>query len=312
MKRIYAMILALALILNLSAQEEADTTRVGIGKKNIVTVTEDDEGTNVNVKDDLVVVDETDDTIKIKLGNKAISIVEDGNRTNVEIIEEEDFDRHGWKKKSYRFKGHWSGFELGLNNWIDPSGQLAGAKPENHFLDLNTGKSWEYDLNFMQFSIPFGKPVGLVTGMGFKWNNYWFDGNNSITKDPVTGVIVPLYPSAGVSYDKTKLKTIYLTVPLLFEVQFGPKKKGFFGAGVIGDLKLSSNTKLKYYEGGSKQREKERSDFNISPLRYHLTVRAGYRFVKLFANYSMMPMFETDKGPEVYPITIGLTLINFR
>ena len=312
MKKIAAIFSAFLFVLNMSAQEEGDTTRVNIGNKNIVTVTEDDEGTNVNVKDDFVVVDETGDTVKVKLGNKAISIVEKGGNTHVDIIQEEDFQRYGWCKRTNQFKGHWAGFELGLNNWIDGSGQLAGTKPEHRFLDLNTGKSWEFDLNIMQFNLPLGKPVGMVTGMGFKWNNYWFDGNNNIMKDPVTGIIVERPAPVGVSYSKSKLNTFYLTVPLLVEVQFGPRQKGFFAIGVIGDLKLLSNTRLRYYEGGSKQREKTKSDFNLSPLRYHITARAGYSFIKVFANYSMVTMFKRDMGPELYPVTIGLTLINFR
>ena len=298
--------------LNLPAQERGDTTRIGVGKKDLVTVTDNDRGTNVNVKEDLVVVDETDDTVKVKLGNKAISVYEEGDKIHVEIIDKKDFAKHGWKEKPEKFKGHWAGFELGPNNWLDPSWKLAGSEPENQFLDLNTGKSWEYDVNFMQFSIPFGKPVGLVTGMGLKWNNYWFDGNNSIMKDPQTGVIIPRFPPQDISYSKTKLNTLYLTVPLVFEVQFGPHKKGFIGAGVIGDLKLGSNTRVKYYDGNSKQKEKIKSDFNLSPLRYHLTFRVGYSFVKLFANYSMVSLFERDKGPELYPVTVGLTLLSFR
>ena len=161
------------------------------------------------------------------------------------------------------------------------------------------------DLNIMQFNMPFGKPLGLVTGMGFKWNNYWFDGNNNIMKDPVTRIIVESPAPAGVTYAKSKLNTFYLTVPLIFEVQFGPKKKGFISIGVIGDLKLCSNTKVKYYTGGSKQKEKVKSDFNLSPLRYHLTARAGYKFVKIFANYSMVPMFKEGMGPELYPVTVA-------
>lgn len=289
-----------------------DTTKIGVGKKNILTVTDDDKGTNVNVKDDFVIVDETDDTVKVKLGNKAISVTEDRNGTHIEIIQEEDFARHGWKKKSYRFKGHWAGFELGLNNLVDPGGQLAGTKPEHMFMDLNTGKSWEWNVNFLQYSIPTGKPLGFVTGMGFKWNNYWFNGNSNIMKDPTSGVIAPRYPDAGISYDKTKLNTLYLTIPLTFEVQFGHKHRGFVSVGVIGDMKLCSNTKLKWYDSGSRQREKSKSDFNLSPFRYHLTARAGYKFVKIFANYSMVPMFKKDLGPELYPVTIGLTLISFR
>ena len=115
-------------MLSLTAQE-ADTTEIGIGEKNVVTVTESDEGTNVNVKDDFVVVDETDDTIKVKLGNKAISITEDDDGTNVKIIEKEEFEKHGWKKKSERFKGHWSGLDIGMNNLIDRDYNMAGFKP---------------------------------------------------------------------------------------------------------------------------------------------------------------------------------------
>ena len=312
MRNILTLLLALTLHVTMCAQEQSDTTKINIGKKNILTVSENEKGTNVNVSEDLVVVDEKDDTIKLKLGNKAISIYEDGKETHVEIIEEEDFEKHGWRKDKDRFRGHWAGFELGLNNWVDPSGRLAGTKPENRFLDLNTGRSWEYDLNFMQFSLPFGKTLGMMTGMGFKWNNYWFDGNNNIEKNPLTGVIQARTPDAGITYSKTKLNSLYLTVPLLFEIQFGPKHKGFVGAGVIGDLKLGSNTRLKYFDAGTKQKEKIKDDFNLSPLRYHLTLRAGYKFVKVFANLSMVPLFEPDMGPRLYPVTVGLTLINFR
>jgi hypothetical protein len=312
MRRIFVFILILAIMPHLSAQEESDTTKVGIGKKNIVTVTEDHDGTEVIVKDDFVIVDDRDDTVKVKLGNKAISITEDGDRTHIEIIEREDFHKHGWRKRPMKFKGHWSGFELGLNNLVDRNGNLAGTSEENRWLDLNTARAWEWNLNFIQYSIPFSKKIGMVTGMGIKFNYYPFDNNNSIMKDPVTGIIVPRYPPPGVSYSKSRLHTGYLTVPLLFEFQMGKDQKGFIGFGVIGDLKLWSNTKIKYYENGSKQREKVKNDFNLSPLRYHVTLRAGYKFIKLYANLSMVSLFKTNMGPEVYPVTVGLTLISFR
>jgi hypothetical protein len=312
MRRIFAGLLILAIVPHLSAQEESDTTKVGVGKKNIVTVTEDHDGTEVIVQDEFIIVDDRDDTVKIKLGNKAISITEDGDRTHIEIIEREDFHHHGWRKRPMRFKGHWSGFEFGLNNLVDRNGNLAGTSEENRWLDLNTGRAWEWNLNFIQYSIPFSQKIGMVTGMGSKFNYYPFDNNNSIMKDPVTGVIVPKYPPPGVSYSKSRLHTGYLTVPLLFEFQMGKDQKGFIGFGVIGDLKLWSNTKVKYYENGSKQKEKVKDDFNLSPLRYHLTLRAGYKFIKVYANLSMVSLFKTNMGPEVYPVTVGLTLINFR
>ena len=312
MRRIFAFVLILAIMPHLWGQEESDTTKVGVGKKNIVTVTEDHDGTEVIVQDEFIIVDDRNDTVKIKLGNKAISITEDGNNTHIEIIEREDFYKHGWRKRSMKFKGHWSGFEFGLNNLVDRNGYLAGTSQETRWLDLNTGKSWEWNLNFIQYSIPFSQKIGMVTGMGIKCNNYHFDNNNNIMKDPVTGVIIPRYPPPGISYSKSKLNTAYLTVPLLFEFQMGKDQKGFIGLGVIGDLKLWSGTRIKYYENGSKQKENIKNDFNLSPLSYHLTLRAGFKFIKLYANLSMVPLFKTNLGPKVYPVTVGLTLINFR
>ena len=312
MRRMVAFLMILAIMPYVAGQEDSDTTKIGVGKKNIVTVTEDHNGAEVIVQDEFIILDDRDDTIKVKLGNKAISITEDGNKTHIEIIEREDFDKHGWRKRPLKFKGHWSGFEFGLNNMVDRNGYLAGTSQETRWLDLNTGKSWEWNLNFIQYSVPFSQKIGMVTGMGIKCNNYHFDNNNNIMKGPVTGVIAPKYPPPGISYSKSKLNTAYLTVPLLFEFQMGKDQKGFIGLGVIGDLKLWSNTKIKYYENGSKQKEKIKNDFNLSPLRYHLTLRAGYKFIKLYANLSMVSLFKTNMGPEFYPFTVGLTLINFR
>jgi hypothetical protein len=312
MRRTLTIVLTLAIMPHVYAQEESDTTKVGTGKRNIVTVTEEDDGTEVIVQDEFVIVDDRDDTVKIKLGNKAISITEDGDKTHIEIIEREDFHKHGWKERPCRFKGHWSGFEFGMNNLVDRNGNLTGTTEETRWLDLNTGKSWEWNLNFIQYSLPFSRKNGLVTGMGIKCNDYHFDNNNNITKDPVTGVIVPRYPPDGSSYSKSKLHTAYLTVPLLLEFQWGRDQKGFITAGVIGDLKLWSSTRIKWYENATKQREKVKGDFSLSPLRYHVTLRAGYKFIKLYANLSMVSLFKSNMGPEAYPFTVGLTILNFR
>jgi hypothetical protein len=50
----------------------------------------------------------------------------------------------------------------------------------------------------------------------------------------------------------------------------------------------------------------------LSPFRYALTVRAGYKFVNFYASYGMMPLFTRNAGPEVHPVNIGLILIPFR
>lgn len=302
MKRI-ALLLITAMAVQIVLSQEPDTT----------SVAEDTNETNVRVlEDDIVVkVNEKEDTVKIKIGNKAISISESDDGTNIEIIKMEDFEKHGWEKKKKKFTGHWAGFELGLNDFLDKDFSFAGTNSETSYLDLNTGKSWNVNINFMQYSLPMSSGIGWLTGLGFECNNYNFDRNNSIGKDS-TGYISPIYPPEGISYEKSKLNTTYLTLPLLLEFQFGPDKKGFISFGAIGGLKLWSNTKIKYFDDGVKEKEKTRGDFNLSPLRYALTVRAGYKFVKFYANYGMIPLFTENAGPEIHPINIGLILCSFR
>ena len=311
MRKIITLLMAVAIVLPVCAQEE-DTTKVNLGRKNIVTVTDNDSGTNVKVLDEEVIVDvkENEDTVRIKIGNKGISITETDEGTNVDIFNLDDDEDHGWRKKD-RFRGHWAGYELGLNNYLTSDFKFAGSDNENLFLDLNTGRSWNANINFIQYSLPMSRGIGWTTGLGFEWNNYSFDGNNSIGKDSV-GNIGPVYPPNGAVYSKSKLNTTYLTLPLLLEFQLGKRKKGFISFGVIGGLKLHSNVKTVYELAGSKERNKMKDDLNLNPLRYAVTVRAGYKFVKLYANYGMMPLFQDNRGPEVYPINIGLILFSFR
>jgi len=42
-----------------------------------------------------------------------------------------------------------------------------------------------------------------------------------------------------------------------------------------------------------------------------LAVRAGYKFIKIYANYGMVPLFTKNGGPELYPFNVGLILFSF-
>jgi hypothetical protein len=307
-----ALILLTAMACQIVLSQEPDTTAVNIGKKNIITVTEDDNKTDVRVLDDDIIVNvDEEDTVKIKIGNRAISISETDTGTNIEIIKMDDFKKHCWEKKKNKFMGHWAGFELGLNDILDKDFNIAGTNTDIRYLDLNTGKSWNVNLNFIQYSLPMSRGSGWVTGLGFEWNNYFFDRNNSIGKDSM-GYITPVYPPTGVSYTKSKLNTTYLTLPLLLEFQFGKEKNGFISFGAIGGLKVYSDTKTKYISDGVKEKNRVKGDYNLSPLRYALTIRGGYKFIKFYANYGMVPFFTKNTGPEIHPINVGLILCSFR
>lgn len=87
----------------------------------------------------------------------------------------------------------------------------------------------------------------------------------------------------------------------------GNNKKLYFSGGVIGGLKVGSHTKVKI--DGSKS--KDRGDFNINPFRYGATARFGYKGINLFGTYYFSTFFKDSRGPEMYPFTIGIGLMNW-
>jgi hypothetical protein len=266
-------------------------------------------------------VEKKGDTTFITLGNKKIKIIEENGETQVKIqnkegveddyAENDDNDSASdepfeEEKGDKEFKGHWAGFEFGLNNYVNKDFSLSRS-PENEFMDVNTGKSWNFNLNFAQYSAGFGTDhLGIVTGMGFEWSNYQLN-DSSIQKldGKVAAKAIPE------STTKNRLQTMYLTIPLLIEVQFPGKDRDdrvYLSAGVIGGIKLFSHTKIKYVEDGLDRKVKIKSDYYLSPLRYGFTVRAGYKALKLYANYYPTPLFMADRGPELYPIAAGFVV----
>jgi len=127
-------------------------------------------------------------------------------------------------------------------------------------------------------------------------------------KDPDTGVIVEYVPPYAGNISRSRLFTSYITVPLLLEFQIPTSRRGriYLSGGVLGSAKLCSATVMKYRVAGDKSKEKTRGDFNLSPFRYGFTVRAGYKNFGLYANYMMTSLFKPNRGPELYPFSVGL------
>lgn len=224
------------------------------------------------------------------------------------IAEKQNDDEKNRPSYRRKFKGHWAGFEWGLNNFLDEENTVS-REGDAWFMDLNTGRSWVVNLNFAQYSLGFGtSQLGLVTGMGLEFNSYFFDNDITITEISDTIQVVDL---SGLNLKKSKLTTAFLRVPLILEVQFPGNfrsSRAFISAGIVGALKLGAHTKYVYTEGGDKKKEKNSDDFNINPFRYGITARIGYGHTNIFFDYYLAPMFTDNKGPVLHPFSIGLSL----
>ncbi len=264
---------------------EDDTSRVKIGE--------------------VVTVEETDDETVIRIGKRAVRIITENDDTEVLFEENEETEAPG--RPGRFFDGHLGGIEFGYNNFsTDQWGRNDGTM--EGYLDLNTAKSSSFNIIAPPVSLGFTRHFGIVTGLGISFNNYRFDGNNSIAVDD-GGILTPAYPAEGINYEKSKLATVYGILPVMLEVQIPVTHSSTInlGAGVIGAVKLGSHTKTVYHDDG-KQKDKNRDDFNLNVLRYGVTARAGYEMVQVYGTCYLSPMFEKNKGPELYPFEVGIAL----
>lgn len=321
--------------------ENRDTTKITIADSEIIIIDNDTTvnvtvaGSSIEVGSESTNFEEYEDVnVEVIEGNNSTRIIvhKDGDTIkNYEMnfdfqaegnLNDLDFDGYSFedndskekkdnksfsftKKKKNRFKGHWSGFEFGLNNYVTDDFSMT---PDDTYMEINTGKSWNFNLNFAQVSLPIARDrFGLVSGLGFEWSNYHFANQNTIEKDPVNYVIIPKDLS-GIPLKKNRLQTTYLTAPLLMEVQLGSStsrdKRIALSTGVIAGLKLGSHTKFKTADG----KQKIKDDFYLQSFRYGFTARVNYESFGLYFNYYNVPLFLEGKGPELYPFAAGLIL----
>ena len=284
---IFSLITIFAFSQNLKAQEEfADEKSLTSSPESVIPA-------------DTIKPSEDQDTAIVRIGKKEVKGI--GHEGGTEIMWGKDKHK---KDKSGKFEGHWEGIEFGFNAFDKPDYSMYNTKD---FMSLNQGKSMEFDFNFYELNIGLAKSyVGLVSGMGLSFNNYRFENPFTIQKG--TNMTEPVL----LDYDnlsKTKLAVSYLNVPLLLEFQIPVNQNEgrlFVNAGLIGGVKIGSHTKVKH--GDTKN--KDHSGFNLNSFKYDATARIGYKDISLFAKYSLTPLFQSGKGPELTPFTIGISFLD--
>jgi hypothetical protein len=254
------------------------------------------------------------DEINVRVGNRGLSILEslEGKLPKFEVKkytddnsfyrEDNDDNKDSKEHRRSHFKGHWAGIEVGFNNYVTDNYNFS-LPAGIDYMSLNSGKAVNFNLNFSQLSIGLCRHVGFITGLGLSWNNYVFDGNNNIIKDAGGYIINDPYAE---TLKKSKLATLYLDLPVLFEIQIPTDHQRInIAAGPIGAVKLSSHSKI-IFENGDKA--KSDGDFSLNMLRYGVTARIGYENLEIYGTYYRTPLFKSGKGPggvDLFPFEIG-------
>jgi len=235
------------------------------------------------------------DTTRFSFGSKEVLIIDSKDEIRI--------------KRRSEPRPWWGGMEFGVNSYLNLDGKLdvpAGYSG----LDLRQEKSIAISLNLLQKNFEIAKSnLWFFTGLGITWNNYRFDNNVSL--DPTSPISASHDTIAGIKYEKSKLVVSYLTAPLMFEyfTSRDIKKAFHVGAGALVGLRIGSHRKQKYEQDGITYKPKTFDDFNLNPFRYGFRIAFGYASVNLFADYYASTLFKDGKGPSLYPVAVGITLL---
>ncbi|MFH1119295.1 MAG: outer membrane beta-barrel protein [Bacteroidota bacterium] len=112
-------------------------------------------------------------------------------------------------------------------------------------------------------------------------------------------------------YKKNKISLTYLDFPV--ELRFKSEKGFRFAVGAKVGVKLNAHTKYKgdNFTDGSKIKIKESDLSNFETWRFGPTLQIGYKWVSITGFYSITRIFKKNAGPQIYPVSIGISLRPF-
>ena len=267
------------------------------------------------------------DSIKVKIGNMKIVILEDKDGTakgqKRMIIDErviinedrdisfqdEDFQDDDCNNCISRTTNNpvWSGFGLTANGFLNAQDKLATGS-ELGFIELDPARSIGVQLNLLEKRFPIIKDyLGITTGLGIQWNRFALKGNYDITatNDTIFGV-----ENTSVQYSKNVLSSTYLQAPLLLQINTNknPSESWTIAAGIVGGIRIGGLHKTKWEVDGNQSKDKTKDDFNFNPFSASLMGLVGYGNWNLYMTYNLTDVFNEGSALSLRGVNAGILL----
>jgi hypothetical protein len=243
------------------------------------------------------------DTTRINIGKVEVLLVDHQTDASDEI---DTIDAAPTENEKRNFEAHWAGVDMGFTSLMNSSfdNTFAGYK----YWQNDPAKSMTWNLNLWEHKFSLYKEfLGITTGLGFSFTQIGFKDNYMLvaTSDTLMAVIPPQTTETP-DYVKNKLKATYLTVPLLVEfcTNEDADRSFYLAVGVVGGVRLSSRYKRTIEDN----KDIQKGNYALSSFKLDAAVRMGYGNWGAFATYALMPLFDTSKTTEVFPLTFGLTM----
>ena len=125
------------------------------------------------------------------------------------------------------------------------------------------------------------------------------------------------YYKKNVDYSTNKINLTYIDFPIEIKFKTRAERNKRFKASIgfkIG-YKISNHSKYRgedVIENTNDVITLKKSDIKyINMWNYGITARLGYGRYNIMVYYYLAKMFEKDKGPQIYPISVGISITPF-
>jgi len=301
------MLAVVAISVTALSVAQTDSTQVKDSQTQEVQIPEETiiEGKNVRlILKEKQVIEETGD-VTDTLTKHSFEIVTKV-REERKAYEEDHIDEHQVSEGVDFIETSWSNFHLGLNNVLNSAGNL---EPEEGYGNMAisgaNSVNFQWDIVSQALNIYQGK-VRLVYGIGIDYNNYRFQKNITLNPDSMPLMVT----EDGINYDKNKLVTQHLNVPVMLNFKLSPKGTEddvYISAGANFGYLIGSHQKQVWDDGG-KKKNKIRDDYSLEQFRVGYEVQFGYKNIVLFGKYFPNSMFKVNQGPELRTVSAGILI----
>ena len=191
--------------------------------------------------------------------------------------------------------------QLGITRWADAPDSIK-----------TKGFSKSVNVYFM-YDFPFksNQKLSAGVGLGIGSDHVGLDGSFADVKGKTS--TMRFLDTSRVSIKKTKVVTSYLEAPIELRYVANPEQsdKSFkFAVGVKVGTMLRAGTRSRLTEPNTSANYllKESSKNYFNTTRIVGTARIGFGHFTVFGNYQFTSLLKAGAGPQLKPVTIGLSL----
>ncbi len=244
------------------------------------------------------------DTTRMNIGKTEIIFVNHENDA-VDGEPTDTIDASPTEEEREKNEAHWAGMDLGFNMLLN--NQNTTNFGAHDYWQNDPAKSINFNLNLMEhkFSI-YKNYVGITTGLGFGFTQIGFI-NNYILQTSKDSLFAYQDTVATYSKNKLRAAYFQVPLLLEFCTKADDDHNFYLAAGVVGGVRMTSRVKRIGKEDGKDFEQINKGTYALNAFKVDATVRMGYENWGAFASYSLLPVFDTKMTDEIHPFVFGLS-----